>query len=56
MPGSWVLIRPDGYYAASGASLTGEALRRALSPLGLKAAPAVRDAVPTPQPAAAGVR
>ncbi|WP_327364753.1 FAD-dependent oxidoreductase [Streptomyces sp. NBC_01296] len=56
VPGSWVLIRPDGYYAASGASLTGEALRRALSPLGLKAAPAVRDAVPTPQPAAAGVR
>lgn len=33
-PGGWVLIRPDGYVAATGASLTGAALRQAIAPLG----------------------
>ncbi|MEU9147938.1 FAD-dependent oxidoreductase [Streptomyces sp. NPDC048349] len=37
VPGGWVLIRPDGYFAASGASLTGRILRRALAPLGPEA-------------------
>ncbi|MGR4885012.1 FAD-dependent oxidoreductase [Streptomyces sp. LARHCF249] len=37
VPGGWVLIRPDGYFAASGASLTGGILRRALAPLGPEA-------------------
>ncbi|MET9887101.1 FAD-dependent oxidoreductase [Streptomyces sp. NPDC006430] len=62
-PGGWVLIRPDGYYAAGGPSLTSEALRRALAPLGVPARPGAdrarrpeRDAVPPVRPAAAGVR
>ncbi|MFD4246265.1 FAD-dependent oxidoreductase [Streptomyces sp. NPDC058525] len=37
VPGGWVLIRPDGYFAASGASLTGGILRTALAPLGAEA-------------------
>ncbi|MEU9233637.1 FAD-dependent oxidoreductase [Streptomyces subrutilus] len=37
VPGGWVLIRPDGYFAAGGASLTGAILRRALAPLGAEA-------------------
>ncbi len=37
VPGGWVLIRPDGYFAAGGASLTGEILRGALAPLGAEA-------------------
>ncbi|WP_331729731.1 FAD-dependent oxidoreductase [Streptomyces sp. NBC_00073] len=37
-PGGWLLIRPDGYVAAGGASLTRRALARALAPLGPQAA------------------
>ncbi|MFE7778570.1 FAD-dependent oxidoreductase [Streptomyces sp. NPDC057445] len=42
-PGGWLLIRPDGYVAAGGESLTGTALDRALAPLG--------HTVPRPGPA-----
>ncbi|MER7466212.1 FAD-dependent oxidoreductase [Streptomyces sp. NPDC097981] len=50
VPGGWVLIRPDGYFATSGASLTGEILRRALAPLGPEAV-RVREPVPVREPA-----
>ncbi|MGW4689099.1 FAD-dependent oxidoreductase [Streptomyces sp. NPDC004244] len=43
-PGGWVLIRPDGYTAAAGRTLTAPALARALAPLSRPA--------PNPRPAA----
>ncbi|MEV7558417.1 FAD-dependent oxidoreductase [Streptomyces sp. NPDC089795] len=55
-PGGWVLIRPDGYYAAGGASLTGETLRRALSPLGPEAVSGGGEAPRAAQPVVAGSR
>ncbi|MFF5315482.1 FAD-dependent oxidoreductase [Streptomyces massasporeus] len=46
-PGSWLLVRPDGYVAARGDRLTRAALDRALAPLGLDA-PLAGEAVREP--------
>ncbi|WP_369780489.1 FAD-dependent oxidoreductase [Streptomyces sp. R33] len=50
-PGAWVLIRPDGYIAASGTELTRRGLARALAPLGAPAAlpDVIREAVRAPR-------
>ncbi|MGW3989580.1 FAD-dependent oxidoreductase [Streptomyces sp. NPDC004830] len=45
-PGSWLLVRPDGYVAARGEDLTRPALDRALAPLG----PEARHPVPATAP------
>ncbi|MFG2986914.1 FAD-dependent oxidoreductase [Streptomyces sp. NPDC048258] len=47
--GGWVLIRPDGYLAASGPELTGRRLTRALDVLG--PVPLQRSSVGSPAPA-----
>ncbi|MDN3027271.1 FAD-dependent oxidoreductase [Streptomyces sp. S.PB5] len=49
-PGSWVLVRPDGYVAARGHKLTRGVLNRAFAPLGL-AAPLAGQAPREPGPA-----
>ncbi|MFD8416644.1 FAD-dependent oxidoreductase [Streptomyces sp. NPDC059650] len=51
-PGGWVLIRPDGYFAAGGTSLGDWVLERAMVPLGRQAGPAE----PAARPVLAGVR
>jgi NADPH-dependent dioxygenase len=48
-PGSWVLVRPDGYVAARGHRLTRGVLNRAFAPLGL-AAPLAGQAPREPGP------
>ncbi|WP_063763011.1 FAD-dependent oxidoreductase [Streptomyces rimosus] len=47
-PGSWLLVRPDGYVAASGADLAAQPPRPALDSLGIRPGPAPATPASTP--------